>query len=66
MSPWRQMSCPARKGGLRQVDDDVAETHWQRKVCRHSDMFPAWQEVQIIKAHFLHFRGDLPSILERE
>jgi len=32
MSPWRQMFCLAKKGGLRQVDDDVAETHWQRNV----------------------------------
>jgi len=31
-SPWRESSCLARYGGLEQVDDDVAETHWQRKV----------------------------------
>ena len=31
MSPWRQMSCLARKGGLGRVDDDVAEIHWARK-----------------------------------
>ena len=24
--------CLTRYGGLEQVDDDVAETHWQRKV----------------------------------
>jgi len=45
------MSCLARKGGLGQVDDDVAETHWQRKVMSPWPQDPAWPESKILQKY---------------